>query len=345
MISLSKLQQKLSMQAKLFAMHLTIPDLIGEGLFARGVYNFLNFNEAKKALYGEFNKNKLQSVLDHDTLKYLLINEIDDQEIIEELHNKIEQMAFRIERLEIIKAPLLNIISAFYRSLGLIDESNFIVNTGAEFTLTWKPYFHTLSDVSEILYTDLKIQNRTYRLVASKYCLSTISYEDIKAYMNIRLIQKKELSKEMLDAELCNIEDHKDWLIDSMKCFFGDKLPKEANTPMTFNIFGKRYLIFGFMLTNNVSRSEEVKAELKLNVKFFFERQKYFIKIDQQALVFEAESIGKGCGLPEYSTEHQSSIKQSLMSHSDASNKWHKINESGFVMTFRPITVDEWSKC
>lgn len=110
MISLSHLQQKLNLQAKHFAMILTIPDLIAEGLLARGLYNCLNFRSAQQALITEYSDGKVSSLYEHDSFKYLFINEFDDDEIIEDLHQNIEKMAARIERLHIIDVAPIEII-------------------------------------------------------------------------------------------------------------------------------------------------------------------------------------------------------------------------------------------
>ena len=96
MISLYQLKNKLNKQAKEFAELLEFPDLYAQGLWARGVYNCPHFSDTHKYLSEVFEKKKLDSILKHDSLKYLMINEYDDQEIIESLHKEIESMANRI---------------------------------------------------------------------------------------------------------------------------------------------------------------------------------------------------------------------------------------------------------
>jgi hypothetical protein len=69
-----------------------------------------------------------------------LINEYDDQEIIESLHKEIESMANRIESLMLVDIETLELVSVIYQVLGLPEDAKFIVNTGADFRLEWRPY-------------------------------------------------------------------------------------------------------------------------------------------------------------------------------------------------------------
>ena len=124
MISLEQLHTKLQYQTKLFAWLLEIPELIAEGLFARGVYNFANFSAAEQALRLEYSKNHLHGIFEHDALKYLFIGEVDDDELIDELHEKIEVMSVRILALNLIEKPQLKLISAIYKSMGLLEYAD-----------------------------------------------------------------------------------------------------------------------------------------------------------------------------------------------------------------------------
>jgi hypothetical protein len=345
MIRFSNLQNKLNMQAQCFALLLSIPDLIAEGILARGVYNFLNFDAAYNGLIRVFSDNKLQSIYEHVTLKYLLISELDDQELIDALHVDIEKMAARIEPLIHINISMLDLISCIYKVLGLRDESKFIINTCAEFRLNWRPYFEDIEDVSQVKYADLRVQNRSYRLIASKYPLKLFSYEHLENYLD-RQLNPDVYSIDEEIIVLDKIEKHKKWLINSLLCFFGGKLPCEQQTPMFFTISGMRYLVFGFLLTPSVVRKVDGSCPtLNLQIKNIFYEQKYVVKIDQQALVFEVNRIKTTLSNDEDLIDHQVSLKQNLMSHNDASDKWLKLKGSKFSTAFRPITVGEWSSC
>ncbi|GAA74840.1 MAG: hypothetical protein COA35_006460 [Colwellia sp.] len=342
MILLEQLHTKLQYQAKIFAWLLEIPELIAAGLFARGVYNFANFSAAEQSLRHEYSKNNLHAIFEHDTLKYIFIGEVDDDELIDELHKEIEVMSARILSLNLIEKPQLQIISAIYKSMGLLDESRFIVNTGAEFQLNWKPYFSTLTDPTEVLYADLLVHTRTFRLVASKYPLSKLSYDNISTYLSRRLKQDSNLHKATLGAERNKIEKHKNWLQNNLKSAFGDVLQNGSETPAFYHIRRKRYLVFGFMLPTE--KAKKINTELpKLNllVKNTKEFQKYIIKVEQQSLVFEAHRISTSYANHEVLTDMQIEQKKILMSHTDASNDWFALKGTRFSVGFRPIKVKE----
>ena len=342
MISLEQLHTKLQYQTKLFAWLLEIPELIAEGLFARCVYNFANFSAAEQALRLEYSKNHLHGVFEHDALKYLFIGEVDDDELIDELHEKIEMMSARILALNLIEMPQLKLISAIYKSMGLLDESRFIVNTGAEFKLNWKPYFNTLIDTTEVLYADLLAHNHTFRLIASKYPLSRLSYDNISTYLSRRLKQNGSLHKATLGAERNKIEKHKNWLQSNLKSVFGDVLQNGGETPSFYNIQRKRYLIFGFILLSEKARKvDEELPRLNLLVKNTKEFQKYIIKIEQQSLVFETHRISTSSANHEVLTDLQIEQKKILMSHSDASRDWFRFKGEHFSVGFRPTKVKE----
>lgn len=90
-------------------------------------------------------------------------------------------------------------------------------------------------------------------------------------------------------------------------------------------------------------KADKNKPQLPLKVKKISDVQEYIIKIDQQALVFEAHAVETSFREDEMLTEHQLSINKTLMSHADASDNWFRVKELGFATAFRPITVGEWS--
>jgi len=187
-ISLYQLKNKLNKQAKEFAELLEFPDLYAQGLWARGVYNCPYFSDTHKYLSEVFEKKKLDSILKHDSLKYLMINEYDDQEIIESLHKEIESMANRIESLMLVDIETLELVSVIYQVLGLPENAKFIVNTGADFRLEWRPYFDAFDDPLIVQYADLKVHGCYFRLIACKFPFEKLSLDDIRKYMYIMRI-------------------------------------------------------------------------------------------------------------------------------------------------------------
>lgn len=343
MILFEQLHTKLQCQAKLFAWLLEIPELIAEGLFARGVYNFANFSAAEQALLLEYSKNNLHGIFEHDTLRYLFIGEVDDDELIDELHEKIEVMSARIVALDLIEKPQLQIISSIYKSMGLLDESRLIVNTGAEFQLNWKPYFNTLTDPTEVLFADLLVHKRTFRLIASKYPLSKLSYDNLHTYLSRRLKQDSNLHKATLGSERVKLDKHKIWLDRNLKRAFGEVLQNGKEAPVFYKVKGKRYLIFGFMLPSGKTKKlDKELPRLNLLIKNTKEPQKYIVKIEQQALVFDVSRISKSFSNHEILNDIQIGQKKLLMSHSDASCNWFKSKGEYFAVGFRPIMLCEF---
>ena len=193
-----------------------------------------------------------------------------------------------------------------------------------------------------MLYADLLVHTRTFRLVASKYPLSKLSYDNISTYLSRRLKQDSNLHKATLGAERNKIEKHKNWLQNNLKSAFGDVLQNGSETPAFYHIRRKRYLVFGFMLPTE--KAKKINTELpKLNllVKNTKEFQKYIIKVEQQSLVFEAHRISTSYANHEVLTDMQIEQKKILMSHTDASNDWFALKGTRFSVGFRPIKVKE----
>lgn len=89
-----------------------------------------------------------------------------------------------------------------------------------------------------MLFSDLKVHSRTYRLIASKYPLDVLSYNNLEIYWCRMLQQDDSLTEEAIHSEKDRIEEHKSWLISSLKCFTGEELPCAANTLVVFKISG-----------------------------------------------------------------------------------------------------------
>jgi hypothetical protein len=55
-------------------------------------------------------------------------------------------MANRIESLMLVDIETLELVSVIYQVLGLPENAKFIVNTGADFRLEWRPYFDAFDE-------------------------------------------------------------------------------------------------------------------------------------------------------------------------------------------------------
>jgi len=186
------------------------------------------------------------------------------------------------------------------------------------------------------------VHTRTFRLVASKYPLSTLSYDNLSTYLSRRLKQNASLHKATLGAERSNIEKHKSWLQSNLKSTFGDVLQNGSETPAFYSIQRKRHLVFGFMLpTEKAKKVNTALPDLNLLVKNTKEFQKYIIKVEQQSLVFETHRISTSFSNHEVLTDMQIEQKKTLMSHTDASRNWFALKGNRFSVGFRPIKVKE----
>lgn len=339
MISLYQLKNKLNKQAKEFAELLEFPDLYAQGLWARGVYNSPHFTDTHNSLTEAFGQKKLDSILKHDSLKYLMINEYDDQEIIESLHKEIESMANRIESLMLVDIETLELVSVIYQVLGLPEDAKFIVNTGADFRLEWRPYFDAFNDPLIVQYADLKLHGCYYRLIASKFPFEQLSIDNIKKYMYINHVNH-DGEFEGCISERNNFSKHEDWLMLTLELFNSGKVSKIPFNPITFKIEGMRYLVYGFPLTASLV-SDWHKPELCLQVKNVDGDQEFIVRIDQQTLIFYARRVDTNFFNTIDYEKYISLYQSSVLSHFDADNSLLKVDGVKYLSFFRPFCAED----
>ncbi|MBM7073905.1 hypothetical protein JQC92_18015 [Shewanella sp. 202IG2-18] len=339
MISLYQLKNKLNKQAKEFAELLEFPDLYAQGLWARGVYNCPYFSDTHKYLSEVFEKKKLDSILKHDSLKYLMINEYDDQEIIESLHKEIESMANRIESLMLVDIETLELVSVIYQVLGLPEDAKFIVNTGADFRLEWRPYFDAFDDPLTVQYADLKVHGCYFRLIACKFPFEKLSLDDIKKYMYINHVNHNGEFEGCI-SEGNTFSKHVHWLVLTLELFSSGKVNKAQFNPTTFKIEGMRYLVYGFPLPASLV-SDWHKPELCLQVKNVDGDQKFIVRIDQQALVFYARRVDTNFFNTIDYEKYISLYKSSVLSHFDADNQLLEVDGVKYLSFVRPFCLED----
>ncbi|MBO1256652.1 hypothetical protein J3L16_13245 [Alteromonas sp. 5E99-2] len=339
MISLYQLKNKLNIQAKEFAKLLEFPDLYAQGLWARGVYNCSHFSQAHERLQDAFDSRNLNSILEHNSFKYLMINEYDDQEIIDSLHKEIESMASEIESLMLVDIDTLELISTIYKVLGLPEDAQFIVNTGADFRLEWRPYFDSFDDPLIVQYADLKLDGCYYRLIASKFPFEQLTIDNIKKYMYITHVNHDgEFEGCISDGN--SFSKHENWLMLTLELFNSGKVNKTQFNPTTFKIEGMRYLVYGFPLIPTFA-SDWHKPELCLQVKNVDGDQKFIVHIDQQTLVFYARRVDTNFFNTIDYEKYISLYQSSVLSHFDADNSLLKVDEVKYLSFFRPFCIED----
>ncbi|GAB2989104.1 MULTISPECIES: hypothetical protein [Pseudoalteromonadaceae] len=339
MISLYQLKNKLNKQAKEFAELLEFPDLYAQGLWARGVYNSPHFSDTHNCLTEVFEQENLDSILKHDSLKYLMINEYDDQEIIESLHKEIESMANRIESLMLVDIETLELVSVIYQALGLPEDAKFIVNTGADFRLEWRPYFDAFDDPLIVQYADLKVHGCYFRLIASKFPFEKLSLDNIKKYMYINHVNHDgEFEGCISDGN--SFSKHEHWLMLTLELFNSGKVSKTQFSPTTFKIEGMRYLVYGFPLVPSYV-SDWHKPDLCLQVKNVDGDQKFTIRIDQQSLIFYARRVDTNFFNTIDYEKYISLYQSSVLSHFDADKNLLEVDGVKYLSFFRPFSIED----
>jgi|GEM_PF-725201 len=339
MISLNQLQNKLNNQTKNFALLLEFPQQYAERLWSIGVYDCATFPQAHERLRDVFDSNDLNSILTHDSFKYLIINEYDDQEIIESLHKEITAMASRIESQMFVDIETLELVSAIYKVLGLSEDAKFIINTGANFRLEWRPYFDAYDDPLAVQYADLKVHGCYYRLIATKFPFEKISFDNIKSYL-YKIKWEHDGEFEGCISNGNSLSKHEDWLMMTLE-LFNSGIGNDARlNPTTFEIERVRYLVYGFPLVPSLV-SDWHKPDLNLQVKNLDGDQKFIVRIDQQSLIFYARRVEASLFNTIDCEKHISLYRASVLAHFDADDELLKVNGVKYLTCFRPYSLED----
>ena len=268
-----------------------------------------------------------------------MINEYDDQEIIESLHKEIESMANRIESLMLVDIETLELVSVIYQVLGLPDDAKFVINTGPDFRLEWRPYFDAFDDPLIVQYADLKVHDCYFRLIACKFPFEKLSLDNIKKYMYINHVNH-DGEFEGCISEGNTFSKHEHWLVLTLELFSSGKVNKAQFNPTTFKIEGMRYLVYGFPLIPSFV-SDWHKPDLCLQVKNLDGDQKFIVRVDQQALVFHARRVDTNFFNTIDYEKYISLYQASVLSHFDADNNLLKVDGVKYLSFFRPFCLED----
>jgi len=311
MISTAQLIYKLNLQTTFLEKHLNLPSGFGKELLAKAIYQCFNFDDLSSTISDEGEKIKLSYLLENNGLKYILICEVDDQRLIQELHQEIEIMALRIEEQVIINITRVQLISILYKLFGLDDESKYIIEP-SDLNFNWQPYFKTLNDNKSVLYSDLSINNILFRIIATKFQLNEISVESFIEQIKSEIKQSDHVAYE-------NIESHIDWFASSTALLTKADSNNPDELPVPFKIKDEEYVVYGFPICPTMSsKNIESLSGINFYIKKTNEKQKFILNIEGQKLILEClivDDIKDGnIRLPKFC--HQ--IKNNLLSHEDA---------------------------
>jgi hypothetical protein len=306
MITTAQLVYKLNLQATFLEKYLNLPPYFGKDLLAKAIYVSINFDDLCSSVESDGENRGLSCLLENDKLKYLLICEVDDCNLVHALHQNIEKMALRLEELVAINITRTQLISLLYKLFGLDDESKYIIKVD-ELKLSWEPYFQTQSNNHFVLFSDIQVNHTPFRLIATKFKLDELSVNSLsnKAKVNC--------------AEYTSCKDtefHLGWLLNCTELLTDKNSNNSDSLPIQFQVDDEEYTVFGFPLCKTISlNSEATMPEVSFLVKNTIEKQKFIIDFGLQKLTLECLVIDdEHVRLPKFYHE----IKKNLLSHKDA---------------------------
>jgi len=308
MLTTTQLVYKLNLQATFLEKYLNLPAYFGKDLLAKAIYESINFNDLCSSVKSDGEKKGLYRLLENDKLKYLLICEVDGCNLVHALHQNIEKMALRLEKLVTINITRTQLISLLYKLFGLDDESKYIIKVD-ELKLSWEPYFKTQSNNHFVLFSDIQVNNTPFRLIATKFKL-----DELSAYSLSNKAKTKVNRAEYISCK--NTECHLDWLLNCTDFLTDISNNNPDLLPIPFQIEGEEYTVFGFPLCPTISiKSVVASPEVNFLVKNTNEKQRFIINFGLQKLTLEYLVVDdEHVRLPLFYHE----IKKNLLSHKDA---------------------------
>lgn len=306
MLTTTQLVYKLNLQATFLEKYLNLPACFGKDLLAKAIYESINFDDLCSSVKSGMEKRGLYRLLESDKLKYLLICEVDGFNLVHALHQNIEKMALRLEKLVTINITRTQLISLLYKLFGLDDESKYIIKVD-ELKLSWEPYFKTQSNNHFVLFSDIQVNNTPFRLIATKFKLDELSVNSLGDKANVNC------------AEYTSCKDtefHLSWLLNCTELLIDTNSNNSDSLPIPFQIEGEEYTVFGFPLCPTISiKSVVASPEVNFLVKNTNEKQRFIINFGLQKLTLEYLVVDdEHVRFPQFYHE----IKKNLLSHKDA---------------------------
>jgi hypothetical protein len=341
MLSSHTLILKLKLQSKFIAKSLNLPEKFGNDLLAKAIYQHFDFNELCDSIIELDSALSFGILSRNQKLKYLLICELEDKEIIDSLHKEIEKMAIRLESRTVINISKIDLISNLYKLFGLENESKYIIDSEC-IELGWQQYFQTLTDNNAVLFCDLKINDIPTRLIATKISFDEISQDSVKNSLKNNFEQVKGSSIKSNDEKFQIIE-HSNWLSDSSQCLSNFEPDIPDNHPVFYKINNQNYLVYGFPLSPHLSLSDsDYCPDINILIKNTDEKQMFILNIESEKLAIEFIFISAAEEEDYCFLTNEQRIQDTLLSRSDTCRFPLVFNRSNYLMVIRPFAHIDW---
>jgi len=292
MVTSETLILKLKHQSQLLAKSLNLPKKLGYDLLATAIYQHFDFNELCDSVTELDYALNFESLSEYQKLKYLLICEVEDQKIIEELHIEIENMALRLEERTVINISTIHTISNLYKLFGLENESRYIIDA-EKIRLDWQPCFDSLQNKQSVIFSDLRINEISFRLIATKTQLDEVSLDHLNDSFKKNIVQSGGSSFKNHEEKL-QIDMHRKWLLDTSQCLLNLETNIVEELPYYYEINNENYLVYGFPLSPLLSISDNDKfSNINIQIKDTEEKQIFILNIESEKLVMECIFINK----------------------------------------------------
>lgn len=335
MLSLPQLLYKLKLQSKSLAKSLNLPENLGYDLLATSIYQHLDFEDLCDSITELDYSLNISSLSEHQKLKYLLICEVED--LIIDLHKEIENMAIRLESKTVINISKLQLISNLYKLFGLDNESKYTVNA-ENVNLDWQPYFDSLQNKQSVVFSDLIINEISFRLIATKIEFDEVSLNYLNESFKKNIVQISGPSFQNHKEKL-QIDKHRKWLVDTSQCLINLETDNLDEMSYYYEIKNENYLVYGFPLSPRLSIYDKDKCcNLNIQIKDTKEKQIFILNIESQKLVIECIFIKKvNDGDNSFSSKEQW-IKDTLLSREDSCGFPVIFNYACYFLLIRPFS-------
>jgi len=337
MITSDTLILKLKLQAKLLSKSLNLPSKFGNDLLASAIYQHIDFEDLCDSISELDYALNIESLLEYQKLKFLLICEVEDDELIDELHKEIENMALRLEAKTVINISKLDLISNLYKLFGLENESKYIVDA-EHIELRWQPCFDSLKDPQSVLCCDVIINDLQVLLIATKFQFNDCSLDNLEKSITQNSVQLKRSNIETQD-----INSYAEWLKDSADCLSDIESPNLDEHPEFYTIDNQNYLVYGFILAPHKQTLNSKKScNIKIHVKNTHEKQVFILRLEGGQLTLEYIFLHKTeDGEKPYLPKNQY-IQDTVLSHPNACSFPVVFNNAYYLMPIRPFAHVDW---
>ena len=337
MISSDTLILNLKLQSKLLAKSFNLPTNFGYDLLATAIYRHIDFEDLCDSICELDYALNFSSLAEFHKFKYLLICEVEDKELIDDLHVEVEKMAIRLESKTVINISKLDLISNLYKLFGLENESKYIVDA-EHLRLDWQPCFDTLKDPQSVLCSDLLINDMQVLLIATKFQFNECSRETFEQSIIQNVVQIKRSNIETQD-----IISYTEWIKDSLDFLSNIESPNLDERPDFYTINNQNYLVYGFILAPHKQTSNSKKScNIKIHVKNTHEKQVFLLNLEGGKLALEFIYLHKTENSEKPYLPENLWLTDTLLSHPNACRFPIIFNNAYYLMIIRPFSHSDW---